>query len=110
MNRFILAAALAANVALPTLPAMAAANVSCAVPNNVTCTASSSRGIRSVTVTVAGPTGPVNVVDKSYSNCPAQVQYSFDSAYQVQGTSVRECPRFGRGTSSGSGGGLKLAN
>ena len=104
MTRFMLAAALAANFAIPAIPALAAANVSCSVPNHVSCTVTSNRGLQRVRFMVDTPQGEMAIVDESYRNCPREVKVHYDSAFNVHDRDIREC----RGI-VGGGGGLKLA-
>lgn len=72
-------------------PMAAGAAMNCSVPNNVVCTISSNKGIRSVRITANTPIGTVNLVNKTYHSCPKQVKVSWDSAYQNSGNYIVEC-------------------
>ncbi|RST87319.1 hypothetical protein EJC49_05815 [Aquibium carbonis] len=67
------------------------ASINCSVPNNVVCTISSAKGVKSVKISANGPYGAFDLVNKSYRNCPRQVKVSWDSAYQESGTKIVEC-------------------
>jgi hypothetical protein len=71
------------------------ASMSCSVPNNVVCTISSSKGVKSVKISANGPYGAFNLVDKTYRSCPKQVKVSWDSAYQSSGNQIVECSSMG---------------
>ena len=76
-------------VAMPASGGGAAIN--CSVPNNVVCTITSNKGLKSVKINSNTPQGTVAVVNKSYRSCPKQVQVSWDSAYQASSTQIVEC-------------------
>jgi hypothetical protein len=67
------------------------ASLDCSIPNNVVCTVSSNKGVKSVRVTANGPYGAFNLVDKAYRACPKQVTISWDSAYHSTGHQIVEC-------------------
>ena len=71
------------------------AQISCSVPNNVVCTITSAKGLKSVKILSNTPQGTIAVVDKTYRSCPKQVQVSWDSAYQSSGNQIVECSSMG---------------
>jgi hypothetical protein len=72
-------------------PAAGGANIQCSVPNNVKCTITSAKGVKSVRITSNTPFGNVDLVNTSYNACPKQVTVSWDSAYQAASTNIVEC-------------------
>lgn len=66
------------------------ASINCSVPNNVVCTITSQKGVKSVKITANTPQGTINLVNSNY-NCPKSVQVGWDSAYQAASTKVVEC-------------------
>ncbi|BAY89924.1 MULTISPECIES: hypothetical protein [unclassified Tolypothrix] len=89
--------------------AKAAPTVNCSIPNNVQCTISSSKGIKSVKIQTQGPGGPVYIVNESYQNCPRSVNVHWDSAYQASNTDIVECQSVSGGGPGRTGkpGGIK---
>ncbi|MBD2165180.1 hypothetical protein H6G04_12295 [Calothrix membranacea FACHB-236] len=85
--------------------AKAEPTVNCTVPNSVSCNISSSKGIRSVRIQANTPLGTIDLVNKSYSNCPTSVTVGWDSAYQSSSQKIVECSSVG-----GSGKPGKLKN
>jgi hypothetical protein len=77
------------------MPAASGAQISCSIPNNVVCTISSAKGLKSVKILSTTPQGTVAVVDKTYRSCPKQVKVSWDSAYQSSGNQIVECSPMG---------------
>jgi hypothetical protein len=67
------------------------ASINCSIPNNVVCTISSAKGVKSVKISASGPNGAFDLVNKSYRSCPKQVKVSWDSAYQGNSTQIVEC-------------------
>jgi len=67
------------------------ASINCSVPNNVVCTISSAKGVKSVKISASGPNGAFDLVNKNYRSCPKQVKVSWDSAYQENSTKIVEC-------------------
>ncbi|MFN3549095.1 MAG: hypothetical protein ACK4U0_16540 [Mesorhizobium sp.] len=76
-------------VAMPASGGGAAIN--CSIPNNVVCTITSAKGLKSVRINSNTPQGTIAVVNKNYRNCPKSVQVSWDSAYQASSTQIVEC-------------------
>lgn len=89
--------------------AIAAPTINCSIPNNVQCTISSSKGIKSVKIQTQGPSGPVYIVNESYTNCPRSVNVHWDSAYKASSTDIVECSTVSGSGSGGTGtpGGIK---
>jgi hypothetical protein len=83
--------------------AKAAPTINCSIPNNVKCTISSSKGIKSVKIQTQGPSGPVYIVNESYQNCPRSVTVHWDSAYKASNTDIVECQSVSGGGFSGTG-------
>lgn len=80
-------------VAMPASGGGAA--IDCSVPNNVVCTITSNKGLKSVKISSNTPQGTIAVVDKNYRGCPKSVQVSWDSAYQAGSTQIVECGSMG---------------
>ena len=72
-------------------PMAAGASMNCSIPNNVVCTISSAKGLKSVKITANTPQGTINLVNKSYHSCPKQVTVSWDSAFQNPRNQIVEC-------------------
>ncbi|WP_457940464.1 hypothetical protein [Mesorhizobium sp. 10J20-29] len=76
-------------------PASAGAAIHCTIPNAVSCTVSSQKGVRSVKITANTPQGTINLVNKRYNSCPKSVKVSWDSAFQAASTKIVECGNLG---------------
>jgi hypothetical protein len=77
------------------MPAAGGAQISCSVPNHVSCTITSAKGLKSVKILSSTPQGTIAVVDKTYRSCPKTVQVSWDSAYPSSGHQIVECSSMG---------------
>lgn len=100
MSKTVLSTLIAAAIAATSLAtltdasqskAAAAATMSCSIPNQVVCTVTSAKGLRSVLIKAQTPQGTVALVDKSYRSCPKSAKVSWDSAYHSSSTKFVEC-------------------
>lgn len=71
--------------------AASGAAINCTIPNHVECDISSRKGIKSVKITANTPQGTINLVNKTYPNCPKLVTVGWDSAYHSSGKQIVEC-------------------
>ncbi|WP_245396445.1 hypothetical protein [Jiella sonneratiae] len=100
MSKSLVSALVAAAVALTAAAtltdasrsqASAATSMSCTIPNSVSCTITSTKGLRSVLIKANTPLGVIDLVNKTYRGCPKSVKVSWDSAYHSSSTKFVEC-------------------
>ena len=73
----------AAATQLKAVSTTRSANMTCTIPNNVSCNITSAKGIKSVLIKAGA--------DKSYNGCPKQVTVTWDSAYHAGSKQIVEC-------------------
>ena len=81
----------AAATQLKAVSTTRSANMTCTIPNNVSCNITSAKGIKSVLIKAGADQSYVELVDKSYNGCPKQVTVTWDSAYHAGSKQIVEC-------------------